>query len=123
MDAKTLLDQYAEYKAQADALRLAAEERRAEILKPVQPELDALDAEITPLLAAAAENIATLEAQIKPAVIAAGATVKGDYFMAVYAKGRVSWDGKKLDGMMAIIPGLEAARSVGEPSVSIRANR
>src|SRR5574343_398276 len=123
MDAKELLDQYAEYKAHADALRLAAEERRAEILKPVQQELDALEAEVAPLLAAAAENIAALEAQIKRAVIAAGETVQGAFFQAVYSKPRVSWDSKKLDGMMAIIPGLEAARSVGEPSVSIRANR
>jgi hypothetical protein len=40
--------------------------------------------------------------------------------MAVWNKGRESWDGKKLSGMMALIPQLEQARKIGEPTVSIR---
>ncbi|CAK0771531.1 hypothetical protein CCP3SC15_4350001 [Gammaproteobacteria bacterium] len=40
--------------------------------------------------------------------------------MAVYTKGRVSWDSKKLDGMMILVPELASARKEGEPSVSIR---
>jgi hypothetical protein len=35
-------------------------------------------------------------------------------------KGRVSWDGKSLDGYMAAHPEISAFRKEGEPSVSLR---
>ena len=64
--------------------------------------------------------IAELEDEIKTDVLAAGESIKGERLMAVWNKGRVSWDGKLLDGMAKIIPQLETARKVGEPTVSIR---
>ena len=123
MDIEALLNQYAEIKSQIDLLHLDMDIRRAEIMETVMPQLQALEVESEPMLAAASEKLIALENEIKTAVITAGASVKGKHFQAVYTKGRVTWDGKKLDGMMAIIPGLEAARSVGAPSVSIRSNR
>ena len=65
-------------------------------------------------------EIAELEAEIKADVLNGGETVKGDKLMATWNKGRVSWDGKLLDGMAKIIPQLETARKVGEPTVTIR---
>ena len=47
-------------------------------------------------------------------------SVKGARLMAVWNKGRVSWDGKKLDGMRALIPQLNEARKVADPTVTIR---
>ena len=64
--------------------------------------------------------IAELEDEIKTDVLAAGESIKGERLMAVWNKGRVSWDGKLLDGMAKIIPQLETARKVGEPTVAIR---
>lgn len=61
-----------------------------------------------------------LEAEVTAEVLTAGETVKSPEVMAVWCKGRVSWDGKKLDGMMALIPQLDEARKVGEPTVSFR---
>ncbi|MCG3145996.1 MAG: hypothetical protein HONDAALG_03775 [Gammaproteobacteria bacterium] len=49
-----------------------------------------------------------------------GATVKGAALSAVYAKGRVSWDNKALEGYAVAHPELLAFRSEGAPSVSIR---
>jgi len=123
MDIEDLLNQYAEIKSQIDLLHLDLDVRRAEIMETVMPQLQALEAEAEPMLAAASEKMTVLENEIKAAVITAGASVKGTHFQAVYTKGRVAWDSKKLDGMMALIPGLEAARSVGAPTVSIRANK
>ena len=62
----------------------------------------------------------TLTAEIKEEVIAAGETVKSDSLMAVYSKGRVSWDTKALDGYCAAHPEVEQFKKVGEPSVAIR---
>ena len=70
-----------------------------------------------------AENLAEknrLEAEITAEVLAAGETVKSPEITAIWNKGRVTWDGKKLDGMRALIPQLNEARRVGEPSVSFR---
>ena len=61
-----------------------------------------------------------LEAEIKADVLAGKETVKGAQLMAVWNKGRVSWDGKKLDGMRALIPQLDTARKVADPTVTIR---
>lgn len=66
------------------------------------------------------ENIAKLTAEIKADVLAGGATVKGAHMMAVWTKGRVSWDTKALDGVIALHPELAQFRKEGEPSVSIR---
>lgn len=65
-------------------------------------------------------EILDLEAEIKKDVLTAGETIKSDHLMAVWNKGRVTWDGKLLDGMAKLIPQLETARKVGEPTVSIR---
>lgn len=40
--------------------------------------------------------------------------------MAVWSKGRVTWDGKGLGGYMVAHPEIEAFRREGKPSVSIR---
>jgi hypothetical protein len=66
------------------------------------------------------ESIASMKKTIGAKVLEHGAPVKGSVLQAIINKGRVSWDGKKLEGMMALIPGLEAARKEGEPTVTIR---
>lgn len=121
MDIQQALNELHELKCAAEVARMDCEAKRAHILTPVIDELTALEAEYAPLIRAAQEKYAELEAQIKTAVVEAGASVKGAELHAVYAKGRVSWDGKKLEGMAALIPQLAEARTVGAPSVSIRA--
>ncbi len=71
-------------------------------------------------LAPVLENIAKLTDEIKTAVIAGSASVKGTYLHAVYSKPRVTWDSKGLEGFMVAHPEIEAFRKVGNPSVSIR---
>ena len=69
------------------------------------------------------KSIATLESEIKSDVLALGESVKGDYLMAVYTKGRVSWDTKLLDGYATAHPEILQFKQIGNPSVSIRANK
>ena len=109
-----------ELEMRREVLRIDYEEKRKAILAAVQADLDALDAEYQPLKDTVSANITALEGDIKADVIAHGETVKGAHVMAVYVNGRVSWDTKKLDGMMSLIPQLADARKQGEPSVTIR---
>lgn len=103
--------------SKAMAERIAESEQA---LTPVKALLDAINAKWDNILADLTEQVAELEAEIKTDVLATGETVKGDKLMAVWNKGRVSWDGKLLDGMAKIIPQLSEARKVGEPTVAIR---
>ena len=90
------------------------------IMVSIKPELDALDYEFNKRIASETEFARSLETEIKAEVIVNGASVKATYLRAVYSKGRITWDDKKLDGMMSLIPQLVDARNVGDPSVTIR---
>lgn len=115
------LNTLADYRAQLDYLAL---EKRRLLDEAIPAEVKArvaeIEAEFVDTTASARDNIEALTAKIKTAIIANGASVKGTFLHAVYTKGRVTWDGKKLDGMMSLIPALVDARKEGEPSVSFR---
>lgn len=122
------LDQLADFYAQRDALQLqqieltnacVPEELKAQ-MEAVKARQDEIAAEFADKHAAVASNIAALEAEIKADVLAGGKTVKGQFLMAVWSKGRVSWDTKALDGFAAAHPEIATFRKEGEPSVSIR---
>ena len=89
-----------------------------EIKAKFQPMYDALENDTLYVEKKAAHEALTDE--IKQEVIAAGQTIKGSCLQACYAKGRVSWDTKMLDGYAVDHPNIEKFRSVGNPSVSIR---
>lgn len=120
-EIKQKLDTLAEYQSQRDAATL---EKQSLIDAIYTAEIKARVAEIEAEFAGKTEgvntNIATLEAEIKQAVLEHGASVKGSFFHAVFAKGRVSWDTKSLDGYAAAHPELLSFRKEGEPSVSLR---
>ena len=120
-EIKLKLDQLAEFQAQRDAAML---EKQALLDEIYTAEIKARMAEIEAEFAGKTEgvtaNIAALEAEIKQAVLAHGASVKGSVFHAVFAKGRVSWDTKSLDGYATAHPELLSFRKEGEPSVSLR---
>ena len=65
-------------------------------------------------------EMATLESEIKSDVLAKKETIKSANVMAVWVKGRVSWDSKLLEGMAKLEPKLLAARKEGDPTVSFR---
>ena len=58
------LEELSEVQTAADQTRQELETRRAEILRSVQAELDALDEEFAPLLAAAEARIESLKEEI-----------------------------------------------------------
>jgi hypothetical protein len=114
------LEQLAELRAAEALTRADYEQRRAEILKAVQAELDALAAEYEPLLETADKRIEALQAEIKEAVAEAGHSVRHGNIQAVYARGRTLWDTKGLSRYAEEHPEVEAFRREGKPSVSIR---
>lgn len=114
------LDELAEIQAAADVTQLDYEAKRAEILKAIQAELDALEAEYKPLMDAAAERTTALEAEIKQGVLRHGQSVKGRQLHAVYYHGRVTWDTKSLDSYADAHPEILGFRKEGEPIIQLR---
>jgi len=115
------LEQLAEYQAQMQLAEIDKQTLIDAVLTPeIKQKLADIDAEFSDKHDAVMENIANLTDEIKKEVVSHGATVKSAHLMAVYSKGRISWDTKILDGLAIVFPKLNEARKEGEPSVSIR---
>ena len=104
----------------AEFTRLDYETKRTELLKQIQSELDALDAEYKPVLEAAEENITALENEIKTDVLLYGESVSGGMYRASYTHGRVSWDNEGMTKYAALHPDVLQFRKQGQPIVSLR---
>lgn len=102
------------------ALTAAYDERKADILRQVAHELEALDAEYAPLLEAANRHIQVLEQEVREAIIQYGASVRGSRIQAVYVKGRTTWDAKGLTRYAASHPEILAYRKESAPTVQLR---
>lgn len=115
------LNRLKDMRAQADVIRLHFDDLRKSIMTPeILAQLDEIDAEYKTAAETLRDGIAELEAEIKTGVLATGETVKGNGIMAVWNKGRESWDGKALSGYSAAHPEILSFRKIGEPSVTIR---
>ena len=115
------MNRYTELLAAPDAIRLQKQALIDTILtEEIKAKLAEIDAEFAEPLKVAQDAAAQLEAEIKEEVLAIGNTVRSDNLMAVWNKGRTSWDSKRLEGMMSLIPQLKDAMKTGEPTVSFR---
>jgi hypothetical protein len=102
---------------------LHSEKRRviADVLTPeVLTRLDEIEAEFAQKELGATTAIDALESEIKADTLAHGETVKASGFLAVWTKGRVSWDSKGLAGYAQVHPEVLEYRKEGEPSVTVR---
>lgn len=116
------LDRLADMIAQTDVLKMHFDKLRKSVITPeIQAALDEIAEEEKTALDAMSAGIDSLTAEIKAEVSTAGTSIKGANLHAVYAKGRVSWDSKRLDGYAAAHPEIIEFRKEGAPSVSIRA--
>ena len=118
---KSKLDLISEYQAQKDALNLQKQEVIDTILTPeIKAKIAEIEAEFSGKGEAADANISALTAEVKEMVVGVGESVKATHLHAVFAKGRISWDPKSLDGYAVGHPEILNFRKEGDPSVSIR---
>lgn len=121
MNAKEILDQLTDAYAHLDVLKMDHAQECVDTIPPeIRERLAGVASKYEPLISAVQEQIEQLEEQAKLAVLEAGETVKGGALQAVWVKGRVTWDTKKLDGLTILLPELNQARKVGDPTVTIR---
>jgi hypothetical protein len=117
-DILTRLDQLADLYTRQEGLRLAREAALPPALKKL---LQKLEERFGPQQAILEREAEHLVADIKAAVIAHGASVKGARLHAVYVSGKPSWDGRALQGYAAAgHTEILLFRGQGKPSVTIR---
>lgn len=86
----------------------------------VRVTLNTIRAEYEPQLTYLEQQIRKLESEIKESTLLLGESIRGKNLMAVFNKGRVSWDTNKLEGFAEAYPEIKAFRKVGEPSITIK---
>lgn len=91
-----------------------------EAMKPVMAEIDRIELQYLDPIGKLRELEAKLAEEIKSMVITLGETIKGTTLMAVYNKGRDTWDSTMLKGLALAHPEIKGAMKTGEPSVTIR---
>jgi hypothetical protein len=116
-DILTLLATLATLHAQQT--ELAAQEAAA-LPAAVRQRLAANAARFAPARAGIARDITLIEAQVKEAVLAHGASVKGERLQAVYVRGKAHWNDDALCGYAVTHAEIVAFRRVGKPSVTLR---
>jgi len=121
MDITQLMQQLEDARAKLDIVAAEVETLKDGVLTAeIKAQLASIDEEFAPILDAAQTAYSDAEAAVKAAVAEHGCTVKGTFLQAVWAKPRVTWDAKSLDGYAINHPELFAFRKEGQPSVSIR---
>ena len=122
MSVQELLNEYSNNLAGIDLLNGNKQELIDKVIPPeIKAQLDEIEAEFTPVFANINTRNQELIDLIKAEVIAAGETVSGEFHQAVYMKGRTSWDSKSLEGFAAAHPEILQFKTIGSPSVSIKA--
>jgi len=115
------------YYSKREQLQLLDMKEKEEIDTVLTPEIlarvDEIRAKYKDTKEAVGFELSVLEKEIKESVLTMKETIKSKNVMAVWNKGRVSWDSKLLEGMAKLEPKLLAARKEGEPTVSIRFNK
>jgi hypothetical protein len=120
MEASARLAQLAAARKFLASLQAEREQRRQTVLEQVRSQLDEIDTAYAEEIRAAEEAVSQREAEARQAVLTAGQSVKQDGIYAVYARGRVTWDGRGLSEYAQTHPEVQPFRRVGPPTVSLR---
>lgn len=94
--------------------------RRLDVMAAVQPQLDAIDAEMTPRLKQLAERMAAAELAVRQAVLAFGRSHYRGRVKATYYRPRVTFDNKGLQEYAVTHPEIERFKKVGNPTVALK---
>jgi hypothetical protein len=122
MNTQEKLERYSDLQERLDVLRKNMQELidKVPIPQEIVDQWNSIKAEFQPMIDVAQAELDTILDEIKTEVLAGGSTVKGSRVMAVWAKGRESWDGRLLSGYALAHPDVLPCKKVGEPTVSMR---
>lgn len=122
MKIEDQLEQYADLLEREELLHKQMDELIAGVPVPkeITDQWEAIKAEFWPMIEVNHEAVEDLKVAIEDAVLKAEATAKSSRYMAVWNKGRASWNGKALEGFAMAHPEILQARTFGNPTVTFR---
>ena len=112
-----IVEELAEYRALS---MRETEARTRQVFDDLATRKAEIEFEFSGAARAVDENIRALEDEIKADTENEGKTVKGKYFMAVYNRGRITWNTDMMEAWINDHPFLKSARKEGKPSISLR---
>lgn len=115
LDAMAEIDQ--------ELLRIAAEKQKmidSVLTDEIKEQLSSIEAEFMGIESSAHNRRQNLEFLVREGVVSLGKSVAGNFLLAVFTKGRYSWDKKEFDKLVKKYPEIESIRSQGDPYVSIK---
>jgi len=116
-----MLEEVFEARCFLDALNLKRKDALDALITPeIRSRMLSIEAEFEEPITEQTERIAEMEKAVKARVETEGCSTKSEHLHAIWMKGRVSWDNKKLDAYSVADPKLLAFRTEGSPSVSLR---
>ena len=86
----------------------------------VKQKIADMKAEFSPMFEALVQELGEADLKVRDLTLKAGCTLNSKHMMAVFNKGRVTWDGRALDGYAKAHPELNQFRKEGSPSIAIR---
>jgi hypothetical protein len=117
----TKIEEYADALERLEMLKQNLETLREKVVPPeVHQALKELDEEYHPMIEAAEKHLEQIKEEVVSEVLQSAATIKGSRWMAIWNKGKETWDGAKLRGYAMAHPEIMEARKVGAPTVSFR---
>jgi hypothetical protein len=120
-DIYTKLDQLAELNKLIEKLKSDKREIISKVLSPeILSKLDEIDLEFSEKEKGLNENIEKLEAEIRTDTQQLGKSISSSGYIAMWSKGRTTWDNKGLASYSEKHPEILEYRKESQPIVSIR---
>lgn len=119
-EIQKLLDQLSESYDALDILRKSELDSVNKVMPPeVRQEIDAVHAEYAPKVSTAMNRIHGLEGLILGEVIKHEATISGRRHKAIFQRGKITWDTKKLNELSQRFYQILGAKKQGKSSARI----
>jgi len=105
---------------QQELIDIKQEAKNALITPDILVQMNIIDDHYGDQITSISNVVGMLEYEIKELILSMGMTVNGDNLQAVFVKGRVTWDSKKLMGYAEAHPEINNFKKVGKPTAQIR---
>jgi hypothetical protein len=116
-----LLEKYAAIEDEIEFMQNAKSmEQDQAIPDEVKAKLRAIEDHYSAQIEETQKRLSELKGVITEQVLKLGKTVPGTRVMAVWNKGKTTWDGKLLSGFALAHPEVNACKKIGSPTVSFR---
>lgn len=123
METTEKLDLLSELQKEVETLNYEQQARlNSAIPEEIKTKLADINAEYVEKLLVVSNKIANLETEVRQDVLHIGSTVRGKFLLAIWNKGKTTWDTDGLNGYAVAHPEISIFKKPHEPTVTIRKN-